>query len=123
MKRAKSSHIWLLPFFYLGLCLNEAVLRAVTAQGFWRAGLGIACLFALVPALAAYVLCRLFPPKMNRVLELVLSWFFFLFYASQLVYFKAGTVLYHSVLIRRYWFLSLSLEIGSIFIAWLHKSI
>lgn len=28
-----------------------------------------------------------------------------------------------SVLIRRYWFLSLSLEIGSIFIAWLHKSI
>ncbi len=88
MKRAKSSHIWLLPFFYLSLCLNEAVLRAVTAQGFWRAGLGIACLFALVPALAAYVLCRLFPPKMNRVLELVLSWFFFLFYASQLVYFQ-----------------------------------
>ena len=88
MKCAKSSHIWLLPFFYLSLCLNEAVLRAVTAQGFWRAGLGIACLFALVPALAAYVLCRLFPPKMNRVLELVLSWFFFLFYASQLVYFQ-----------------------------------
>ena len=41
----------------------------------------------------------------------------------RLLWLKAGTVLYHSVLIRRYWFLSLSLEIGSIFIAWLHKSI
>lgn len=88
MKRAKSSHIWLLPFLYLSLCLNEAVLRAVTAQSFWSTGLAVAILFALVPALAVYVLCRLFPPKINRVLELVFFWFFFLFYASQLIYFQ-----------------------------------
>lgn len=88
MKRAKQSHFWLLPFFFLSFCVNEAILRAVTASGFWRSGLAVACIFALVPALALYFLCRIFPRKLNRVLELVFSWFFFLFYASQLIYFQ-----------------------------------
>lgn len=88
MKHPKRSHIWLLPFFYLSFCTNEVILRAVTARGFWQSGLAVACLFALVPALGLYFLCRLFPEKVNRVLELVVSWFFFLFYASQLIYFR-----------------------------------
>ena len=88
MKRVKQSHIWLLPFFYLSFCVNETILRAVTASGFWRSGLAVACIFALVPALALYFLCRVFPRKLNRVLELIFSWFFFLFYASQLIYFR-----------------------------------
>ena len=88
MKCAKRSCFWLLPFFYLSFCINEAILRAVTASAFWRSGLAVAWIFALVPALALGVLCRVFPPKLNRVLELVFSWFFFLFYASQLIYFQ-----------------------------------
>ena len=88
MKCAKRSCFWLLPFFYLSFCVNEAILRAVTASAFWRSGLAVAWIFALVPALALGVLCRVFPPKLNRVLELAFSWFFFLFYASQLIYFQ-----------------------------------
>ena len=70
MKCAKRSCFWLLPFFYLSFCVNEAILRAVTASAFWRSGLAVAWIFALVPALALGVLCRVFPPKLNRVLEL-----------------------------------------------------
>ena len=88
MKKAKLSGLWLLPFFYLSFCLNETVLRAATARSFWQSGLPVACLFALVPAFGMFFLCRLFSPKVNRALELILSWFFFLFYASQLVYFR-----------------------------------
>ena len=36
MKHPKRSHIWLLPFFYLIVCTNEVILRAVTARGFRR---------------------------------------------------------------------------------------
>ena len=88
MKKAKLSGLWLLPFFYFSFCLNESVLRAATARSFWQSGLPLACLFALVPAFGMFFLCRLFSPKVNRALELILSWFFFLFYASQLVYFR-----------------------------------
>lgn len=88
MKKAKLSGLWLLPFFYFSFCLNETVLRAATARSFWQSGLPLACLFALVPAFGMFFLCRLFSPKVNRALELILSWFFFLFYASQLVYFR-----------------------------------
>ena len=45
-------------------------------------------LYPLVPAVLLFALCRLFPPRANRVLGPVCSGLCYIFFASQLVYYS-----------------------------------
>ena len=79
---------WLLLFFWAELCFMELVVHAATAPQFWQPELVLLMLYPLVPAVLLFALCRLFPPRANRVLGPVCSGLCYIFFASQLVYYS-----------------------------------
>lgn len=66
----------------------ELVVHAATAPQFWQPELVLLMLYPLVPAVLLFALCRLFPPRANRVLGPVCSGLCYIFFASQLVYYS-----------------------------------
>lgn len=86
LRRRQCARLWLLPGFWLCLCLCELIVRFRTAQVFFSGGLVPLLLFPLVAAGLLYVVSGIFPHRVCRVLEQIFAYGFFLFYASQLVY-------------------------------------
>ena len=68
MNKRKFGPWWLLLFFWAELCFMELVVHAATAPQFWQPELVLLMLYPLVPAVLLFALCRLFPPRANRVL-------------------------------------------------------
>lgn len=88
MNKRKFGPWWLLLFFWAELCFMELVVHAATAPQFWQPELVLLMLYPLVPAVLLFALCRLFPPRANRVLGPVCSGLCYIFFASQLVYYS-----------------------------------
>ena len=93
-KHTKLSRGWLLPILWLYICFDEVILRATTVGQFWGSGLFVAFLFALVPSLILFVVCRIFPTKVNRILQRIFMFLIFLIFASQLIYYEVFECFY-----------------------------
>lgn len=92
LRRIRRNRFWLLLFLWMAAVLPELVLHAVSAKsvrGFFNAGLILGPVFALVPALALFILCTLIPrPGVNHFLTVVYSGAMLLLHGFQLVYYR-----------------------------------
>lgn len=86
LRRKQCAQLWLLPCFWLYLCLCELVVRGRTAQVFFSSGLVPLLVFPLAASALLCAVRGIFPHRARRVLEQLFAYGFFLFYASQLVY-------------------------------------
>lgn len=86
LRQKRIARLWLLLFFYLYLLDCEAVVRLQSAQFFWSEGILPILCYSGAFALLFYALCSLFSPRINRIVELTLTWGLFLFYAAQFIY-------------------------------------
>lgn len=86
LRQKRFARPWLLLFFFLYLLDCEAVVRLQSAQFFWSEGLWPILCYSAAFALLFYALCSVFSPKLNRILELSLTFIIFIFYAAQFIY-------------------------------------
>ncbi len=87
MNKRKFGPWWLLLFLG-GAVLYGTGRPCCHGPQFWQPELVLLMLYPLVPAVLLFALCRLFPPRANRVLGPVCSGLCYIFFASQLVYYS-----------------------------------
>lgn len=86
LRQKRFARPWLLLFFFLYLLDCEVMVRLQSAQFFWSEGVLPTLCYSAAFALLFYGLCSVFCPKVNRFLELTLTWVSFIFYAAQFIY-------------------------------------
>ena len=86
LRQKRFTRPWLLLFFFLYLLDCEVMVRLQSAQFFWSEGVLPTLCYSAAFALLFYGLCSVFCPKVNRFLELTLTWVSFIFYAAQFIY-------------------------------------
>ena len=82
----RCARLWLWLYFFLFLLICESMVRLQSSQFFLSEGLFPILLYSAAFSLLFYALCSLFSPRINRILELSLSYIIFLFYAAQFIY-------------------------------------
>lgn len=94
-RKFRRNRLWLLAYLWLTLVFSELVVRSSTiSQQFWDTGLWLGMLFAITPALLAFMLATVFSRRGNRIVVTVYTVFVFVLYVSQLVYFKIFSQFY-----------------------------
>ena len=97
-RQMRRNRFWLLLYLWIAAAIPELVLHASTCKNwgaFFSPGLILAPLFALVPALALFILCTaISKQKLNFCIGAVYSGAVFLMCASQLVYYRVFGTFY-----------------------------
>lgn len=97
-RQMRRNRFWLLLYLWAAAVVPELALRCACCKSwgaFWGPGLVLAPLFALVPALAFFILCTAIPsPKANFRISVGYSAFVFLLSASQLLYHRVFGTFY-----------------------------
>lgn len=97
-REMRRNRIWLLVYLWAAIAVPEFLLHcagAKTWSAFFSSGLILAPLFALVPAIVFFILCTAIPNKnANFWVSVGYSAFFYLMFASQLVYYKVFGTFY-----------------------------
>lgn len=85
-RRQHYAREWLLLLFFLNIFWNECVLRATTGKSFFDPVLILIALYSFVAALLLYSLCCFLPRRVGAVVQTVLYYLVFIFFASQIIY-------------------------------------
>ncbi len=98
-ERTNGRPVWRLPLFlWLALAVPELLLHGATAKTgalFWNSGLLLGPVFAVLPAMAVYLICTILSDRWkNFLVAVVYTLLAFLLCASQLVYFQVFGTFY-----------------------------
>lgn len=95
LKKVRRNRFWLLAFLWFTFFYYEIVVRGFTIRTqFWKPGLIISLLFSIAPAMLLFLFATNLKPRGNRLLVILSSAVFSVFYMSQVVYYQIFSQFY-----------------------------
>lgn len=95
LKKVRRNRLWLLAFLWFTFCYYEIVTRGFTIRTqFWKPGLILSLLFSIAPAMLLFLFATNLKPRGNRLLVILSSAVFSVFYMSQVVYYQIFSQFY-----------------------------